>query len=343
MIRLFLSTLLLIPVTYASAAKLSVAVTLSDIEPIVRAVGGSQVSTFSVMPAGGDPHSFSVTADVIRRLKNTRLIVYADSDFFHFEEKLREDLPMLRSTDWSAYVGHGARLLNFPGIPKNHHGFWLDFGNAEAIARVVADTLVALGADEVVIASNRDLFISELKAAKATGMTLTEEAEFAGDTIVAAVAGVAYIAHNLGLHVGAFLLREGAGFVSGRDLQRISKKLSDETWRGVLCPVSMRESKPGKVSEQIADDAESSVMYVRFLSRAPGQGSYLSQAYYNAAVLRKIGENISVSIHIGVVASAVFLVLIVGLVLLPFIRGRKKIRELRRQLAAHTGVEERQQ
>jgi hypothetical protein len=206
----------------------------------------------------------------------------------------------------------------------------------------VADTLVALGADESVVTSNRHLFVSELKAAKATGMVLTKEAEFAGDTIVAAVAGVAYTANNLGLHVGAFLLREGAGFVSGRDLQRISKKLDDEVWRGVLCPVSMKESKPGKVSEQIASDTDSDVMYVRFLSRAPGQGSYLSQAYYNAAVLRKIGENMRVSIHLDDIAIALFLVLIVGLVLLPFIRGRKKIRELRRQLDAHTGVEDRQ-
>jgi len=267
---------------------LPVAVTLSDIVPIVRAVGGDLVAPFAVMPSGSDPHSFSVSAEIVQRVRGAALIVFANTSFLSFEERLKHDLPGVPLVDWPEYEAYGARLLDFPGLARNPHGFWLDHVNGRAIAGAVANALVERGAPSEVITSNLLRFVEELEAAHATGRALADEAGLTGDTLVAVVPGVAYVVQNVGAVVGDILLPdEGTSGVNAAKLESVARKLHAKEARGIVCPLSMKEAKPGQAARQLAEDTGSRVIYVRFLSAGDGEGSYLSQAYYNAAMLTR--------------------------------------------------------
>ena len=274
--------------------RLRVAVTLSDIEPIVKAVGGDLVTTVSVLPSGADPHSFSPSATVMTQLQEAALIVYANPDLLDFERRLQENVPDIPAVTWQDYVNNGAALSDFPGQPQNAHGFWLDHGNARSIAQAVGTALVARGLPEETIRNGVAQFLAELDVSHNAGLRMIREAGIAGDTVVAAVPGVAYVVKNLGLHTGALLLREGAGFAGAAELNTIAGGLRSGQYKAVVCPASMREAKPGQVSRQLAEDTGSRVVYVRFLQTVEGESSYLAQSYSNAASLSRCAAVVNV-------------------------------------------------
>jgi ABC-type Zn uptake system ZnuABC Zn-binding protein ZnuA len=324
-----IARVLLISLTVSSAssahAAIRVAVTLSDIAPIVRSIGGDAVETITIMPSGADPHGFSLSAGDIQRVENAELVVLANAELLVFEERLHAVIPNTPTVTWDDYERHGARLLDFPGNPKNPHGFWLDLTNGEAIARAVAEALINLGADSSAIRSNLSAFVRELSSARDVGLALARDSGLSGDTLVAVIPGVAYIINNLGIHVGEVLLSEGAGYIGGSRLQAVSRNLQSGAANGIVCPVSMRDAKPGTISRQLASDTESKVSYVSFLSTGPGSNSYIAQAYYNAAlVVRDLSDNtpsystrdgsaVSTVVVIGLIGAAIVLVIVAAM------------------------------
>lgn len=269
----------------SAQAAINVAVTLSDIAPIVRSIGGNAVETITIMPSGADPHGFSLSAGDIQRVGNADLVVLANAELLVFEERLHAVIPNTPTVTWDDYQRHGGRLLDFPGNPRNPHGFWLDLTNGEAIARAVAEALVDVGADADAIGANLSTFVRELSSARGVSLALARDSGITGDTLVSAIPGVAYIINNLGIHVGEILLSEGAGYIGGSRLQAVSRNLQSGAANGIVCPVSMRDAKPGTVSRQLASDTGSKVSYVSFLSTGPASDSYIAQAYYNAALI----------------------------------------------------------
>lgn len=272
------------PTAVAGERPLVVA-SVPDVVPIVEALAGDGVECLSVLPPGVDPHGFSVGADTIVGLGRARLMVYTNSGFLHFEEHLRESLADVPAVDWPDYQAHGARLLDFPGLPQTFHGFWLDWTNARAIARALADALPDLGVDAALIQARLTQFEHELSALEATSAALVEAAGLQGASFVVADACLVYTVSNLGYRVGSVLMTEGAGALSGRQLAQVVEGLKSGDLAGVVCPDSMRDSKLGEISRQVARDGHSRVIYARFLQPTAGGSSYLSEAYYNVAAL----------------------------------------------------------
>ncbi len=324
-----IARVLLIALTVSAAssahAAIRVSVTLSDIAPIVRSIGGDAVETITIMPSGADPHGFSLSAGDIQRVENAELVVLANAELLVFEERLHAVIPNTPTVTWDDYERHGARLLDFPGNPKNPHGFWLDLTNGEAIARAVAEALINLGADSGAIRSNLSAFVRELSSARDVGLALARDSGLSGDTLVAVIPGVAYIINNLGIHVGEVLLSEGAGYIGGSRLQAVSRNLQSGAANGIVCPVSMRDAKPGTISRQLASDTGSKVSYVSFLSTGPGSESYVAQAYYNAALIvrdlsdsapsysKRDGSAVSTVVVIGLIGAAIVLVIVAAM------------------------------
>ncbi len=272
------------------AAPLEVVVTLTDLVPLVRAVGGDEVTLTCIAPAGGDPHSFTISPLAAGTLRSARLVVFAGSEFLEFENEIKRGLDNTPVVDWPDYMAEGARLHDVPGLPANPHGLWLELGNGIAIARAVGRKLVDLGASRTLVRGNVAGFVSELQAARATGVALAQANGTAGQTLVAVVPGVADCILNLGMKVGKVLLpTEGASFASGQDVQEAVARLRSGAWGGLVCPLGLRDAKPGEIARQVAQDAHCRVIYVRFLGPVSEESSYLAQAYYNAGVLATAG------------------------------------------------------
>jgi len=262
-----------------------VVTSIPDVVPIVETLAGDSVECLSVLPPGVDPHGFSVSADTVVGLRRARLMVYTNSAFLHFERHLRESLAGVPAVDWPDYQAHGARLLDFPGLPQTFHGSWLDWTNARAIARALADALPGLGVDSALVQARLAQFEHEVSALEATSAALVEAAGLKGAAFVVADACLVYTVSNMGYRVGSVLMTEGAGALSGRQLAQVVERLKSGELAGVVCPDSMRDSKLGEVSRQVAHDGHSRVIYARFLQPTAGASSYLSEAYYNVAAL----------------------------------------------------------
>ena len=269
----------------AHAGPLQVAVTLTDLTPLVETVGGDAVAVRCVVPAGGDPHSFTLSAEMAASLHRADLIVFASTRFLEFEAEIRRSVPEKPCCDWEDYQARGAKLHDVPGLPQNPHGFWLSLNNAKAIAQAVADRILELWPEATQVRSNLARFLDELQTCQEVSGELAKQGG-TGRPYVAVVPGVADCILNLGLPVATVLLpTEGASFASARDVDQVVRKLRSGEWSGLVCPRIARGAKPAEVAEQIARDARSRVVYVSFLDPwTPGR-SYLGQAYYNAAVL----------------------------------------------------------
>lgn len=272
------------PLNAQTGGILKVAVTLPDIVPIVKTIGGDNIEIFEVMPPGADPHGYTLTADAITNIENCDLIVYGNSDFFGFEKSLSEAVTGIDSIDWVDYERLGATLTDFPGYESNPHGFWLDFDNAKAIAGVISDALVSHGFDIYVVRHNVHYFFKEIDAIDASGRELFSELGRERSTWAAMVPGVLYTIDNLGLEVGGVVFTEGVGFASGADLFDMENSLRDGEYAGLVCPLSMKNAKPGEIAEQLSLDTGAPVCYVKFLD-SKADDSFLAQASYNAGAM----------------------------------------------------------
>ncbi|HID74097.1 MAG TPA: hypothetical protein EYP43_03505, partial [Thermoplasmata archaeon] len=269
----------------AQGAEVRVVVSLPDMEPVVRDVGGRHVEVSSILPPGSDPHGFTVTQEVMADIADADILVLANSDLLGFEGDVVENFPDIERLDFPDYEAEGATLDPFPGYDRNEHGYWLKIDNARAIARGFAAAISRIDPDNAdEYAHNLDAFSGRLDRASDDLDLLSDHHGLRGKKVVAAVPGVAYIVQNMRMDVGAILLAEGSGFVGGSAVLDVQKGLSSGEYIAIVCPESMREARAGEVSEQLSRDTGAPVIYVRFLS-VEDSDDFLSQVYYNAGQL----------------------------------------------------------
>lgn len=265
--------------------RIRVAVSLPDMVPIVRAVGGNYTECFNILPEGGDPHSFTPTAEQLDRIKESDIVVFAMSDEFSYESQIMDSL---KNDNYDGiildfrtdYLPRGAALLDFPGFKDCIHGYWMRPENGIAIAGAVADALIEAGAPAEAINASLQGFVHEVEVMKERGREMVKEAGLEGKSMVAAVPAVNYILESFGLEVGAILVKEGAGFVSGSELTRIGKDLKSGKYVAVACPEAFREAKAGEISRQLARDYDTKVVYLKMFYV---EDSYTGMGYQNAA------------------------------------------------------------
>jgi len=265
--------------------RIKVAVSLPDLVSIVRAVGGNYTDCFNILPEGGDPHSFTPTADQLDTIKKSDIVVFAMSNEFSYEEQIRESLKddnyqgiMLDfRTD---YAPRGAELLNFPGFENCIHGYWMRPENGIAIAEAVADALIRAGVPPGAVNASLESFVHEVQVMKERGREIVKEAGLEGKSMVAAVPAVNYILESFGLEVGAILVKEGAGFVSGSELAEVGKDLESGKYVAVACPEAFKDAKAGEISRQLARDHGTKIVYLKMFYI---EESYSGMGYVNAA------------------------------------------------------------
>lgn len=271
---LFFLVIFLIP--FASA-KINVVVSIPDFESIVKEIGENEVNVTVILPPGSDPHSFSITKEILDELKDADLIILANSNLFSYEKNLKSlDKEFLDIND---YIKNGVVLLNFGEFKENPHGYWLYINNTIAIAKTIALKLIEIEPEkEAYFMENFVEFENELKIAYQIVINLSKEEGLYGKKVVAAVPGVCYIAKNVGLEADEILLTEGNALPSAEKLREIEEKLREKSYTAIILPEFLKNAKAGDIVKQIALDTNSSVVYVKF---ATG-GNFTYNFYYNA-------------------------------------------------------------
>jgi ABC-type Zn uptake system ZnuABC Zn-binding protein ZnuA len=259
-----------------------------DVAAIAMSVAGQSAEVKAIMPAGADVHSFTVSSQEVRRLQRTVLVLFANSADLAFEQTIKDALGKTPALDWPDYEAQGAALGNYPGYPRNPHGPWLKLDNAEAMARAMAQKMIALGLPRTVIETNLHSFSRELSAMKRDYVALAEHRQLDKPLLVV-IPGLCDLVANMNVPVASVLMAEGSGTVSGRELSEAVRKLRSGEFGGIVCPISMKQSKAGEAARQVAADSGTQIAYVRFQDTDLARETYLSVAAYNAAALSALG------------------------------------------------------
>ncbi len=262
-----------------TSGKMLVACSIPDFVPIVEEIGGNAVKVVSIMPPGCDPHAFTISEKTMNLLEKAKLIVLADSKLISFERKIKETFPK-KCIDFNDYKG--VKLDNFSSYKPCYHGYWLKLENGIAIAKAVKKALCKLDPkDKDYFESNLELFEKQVREAE---RVINEMSNVKGKYCIAAVPGVCYIAENSGMKIGAVLMDESAGFVSGGELVRLEKEMTKKDYVCIIVPKFAKNSKVGKIASQLAEDSGKPVVYVKFVM-ADKNDTYVGIAYYNAMAL----------------------------------------------------------
>ncbi len=275
LITIFLTLIL----TLTPACAINVTCSMPDFMPIVKAIGKDKVNVTSIMPPGTDPHSFTITKSKMESLENSDLILLVNSEFLHFEEKIKKKYGY-KCLDFEDYKKNGATLDSFPKYKMNPHGYWLKLDNGVAIAKTLKETLSKISPkNKDFFEKNFYVFLNEIEDAKKVTKEIIAVEKLENKSCVAIVPGVCYIIQNMGMEVGDVLLSEELGFASGKSIAEIEEKLKSE-YSFIVLPEFMKDSKAGEIAKQLSKDTGKPIVYVKFVM-AGKNDSYTALHYKN--------------------------------------------------------------
>ncbi len=190
----------------STAEASTIVVTVPDFEPIVEAVAGDDFEVYSLLPPGSDPHAFSLTVEDIEKLRNSNLIVLANSKLLDFEAKIAREFP--NTLDFGNY---NPKLYSFPGFENNPHGYWMLPENAIGIAKAVKNRLSEMYPEKKAqFEENFRVFVERVEEAEKEARRIAEGET--GKKYVAMVPGVCYIAETYNVSVAAVLIFGRGGY-----------------------------------------------------------------------------------------------------------------------------------
>ncbi len=262
-IRLILTLIFL---TSPKAFAINIVVSIPDFESIVNEIVEANVSV--ILPAGMDPHTFSITKETIEKIKRADLIILANSNLLSYEKNIKENW----DKEYLDFEDYNATLFDFDGFKNNPHGYWMYINNSILIAKAIAYKLAEIYPEKKdYYIKNYENFKERLMKAGRFIINLSKEKGIYGKKVIAAVPGVCYIVKNLGIEADEILFAEGTSIT-------FSKEIWDKEYLGIVVPEFLKDAKAGKVAEQIARDTNTSIIYVKF---AEG-GDFLNNLYYNS-------------------------------------------------------------
>lgn len=212
MLLILLFGLSFLPFIKADSQPIRIAVSLGVFVPVVRDIGGTFVSVFSIVPPGVEPHEFALTPGVIQNVSSANLIII--DGHIEWENQLLNAVAQAKgqnidtfSLNLMNYISN-MTILDMPSgsgmTGKNLHGYWLLPSNMKIIAKLIYDKLIKIDpAHSDYYDSNLKIFLDRLSLLE---NKLTEiKNEFNGKPVVLGFLEEDYIAYALGLKVVAVL------------------------------------------------------------------------------------------------------------------------------------------
>ena len=316
--------------THGYETSLNVVTSISVIGEIVKDIGGSRVSVYSILPEGVDPHDYALTVDDIQKALEADLLVFASVENFSLEKSLLENVQNKPYLDLPDYVHYNAVLLDIPGFRKNFHGYWIKPENALAIAKAVHKKLVELDPN------GKDTYDYNLRIFEEKIVNLirfleevSEDYNMKSLKVAIAVPGAAYVADAFKMKIASVLLRGPGQFINASQLAKLEAAIKAGEISLLICPEIMRNAKAGEISEQISRDTGVPVVYVRVFGI--NNMNYFELMMHNAGVFKGTINYVDVyeSFHSDIVLwlYTVFVISVIIAVIEAFViyKARKKV------------------
>jgi zinc/manganese transport system substrate-binding protein len=301
----------------------NVAVSVASLAGIVEDIGGSLINISVLLNQETDPHSFTITPEILALANAADLLVF--TGHYHWEE----DLANLTSTPfvtfhsenaWENYEDYGAEFSPMPGTvvengsehthDGNPHAFWLLPKNAVAIANVTRIALTTLNATyEDTWNTNFATFLLKMDDLHSLISNLDEIHEFSKMRAIVVAPPEAYVAEAFGIQCDAVLQIEDIT-LSGASLLEVQTALRNGSVQLILGSDVAQFQTGGEFANQIQADYGGTLIWWKTVYFA--ETDYFSLMTYNLGALisgieGRSGVIVNQTTNIGLLALSVVL------------------------------------
>lgn len=265
-----------------------VVATTNILGDIVGAVVGDQAQVLTLMPPGGDPHSFQASARDAARVDGAALVV---ANGLGLEEGLAQLLENLRAPVLEA--GEVVEVLAYAdgdaaGAPDPH--LWTDPGRVVDVVRAVAAEIAATvpGVDAARVAANADAYVRELEQLDTEMAEAFARIPPGRRNLVTNHHVFGYLADRHGFRVVGAVVPSGTTLAapSASDLRDLARAIEEAGVRAIF----VEHSAPSRLAEVLAEEVGVDVAVVALHTEsltAPGGGAdtYLAMMRANTELI----------------------------------------------------------
>lgn len=237
------------------SAPVRVVATTTVFADFVKSVGGDRVDVVSLVPKGGDVHTFDPRPTDITAVADAQLVVANGLGLDEWLTKLAAD------------SGTKARIINLAdsvpkdqyivedGIPNPH--LWLDPDDAALYATTIRDALKALDpADGAVFDANTTAYRAKLAELKKWGQELVATVPPDQRQLIAFHDALPYFARTYGFKIAGVILKAPGQDPSASDIAALVKAIRDNHIQVVVSEVQFSD----KLAKTIADETGATIV-----------------------------------------------------------------------------------
>ena len=237
------------------SAPVRVVATTTVFADFVKSVGGDRVDVVSLVPKGGDVHTFDPRPTDITAVADAQLVVANGLGLDEWLTKLAAD------------SGTKARIINLAdsvpkdqyivedGIPNPH--LWLDPDDAALYATTIRDALKALDpADGAVFDANTTAYQAKLAELKKWGQELVATVPPDQRQLIAFHDALPYFARTYGFKIAGVILKAPGQDPSASDIAALVKAIRDNHIHVVVSEVQFSD----KLAKTIADETGATIV-----------------------------------------------------------------------------------
>jgi ABC-type Zn uptake system ZnuABC Zn-binding protein ZnuA len=234
---------------------LRVVATTTVFADFVTSIGGDRVDVVSLVPKGGDVHTFDPRPSDITSVSDAQLVVANGLGLDEWLTKLASDsgtrAPIVKLAD---SVPKDQYIVE-DGIPNPH--LWLDPDDAAIYATTLRDTLARLDpADSAVFTANLTAYQAKLQALKTWGQSLVSALPADRRTLIAFHDALPYFARAYGLQIAGVILKAPGQDPSASDITALVKAIQDNHIHVVVSEVQFSD----KLARTIADETGATIV-----------------------------------------------------------------------------------
>jgi ABC-type Zn uptake system ZnuABC Zn-binding protein ZnuA len=239
----------------AGGQRLPVVATTTVFADFVKSVGGDRVDVVSLVPKGGDVHTFDPRPSDITRVADAQLVVGNGLGLDEWLTKLARDAgtkaPIVNLAD---SVPKDQYIVE-DGIPNPH--LWLDPDDAAIYATTIGDALArADPPDSAVFKANVTAFQAKLRELKTWGRNLVAALPADRRTLIAFHDALPYFARAYGLEIAGVILKAPGQDPSASDITALVKAIRDNHIHVVISEVQFSD----KLARTIADETGATIV-----------------------------------------------------------------------------------
>jgi ABC-type Zn uptake system ZnuABC Zn-binding protein ZnuA len=243
------------PAGGASPGTIRVVATTTVFADFVRSIGGARVVVDSLVPKGGDVHTFDPRPSDVARVADAQLVVANGLGLDEWLAKLATDsgtkaliLRMAESVSPDRYIVEA-------GIPNPH--LWLDPDDATTYGRAIAAALTQLDpAGASSFAENAKAFGGQMAALKQWGRDLVGALPADRRKLIAFHDALPYLARAYGLGIAGVILKAPGQDPSAADIATLVDAIRANHIRVVVSEVQFSD----KLARTIANETGATIV-----------------------------------------------------------------------------------